>query len=526
MRKSEKSADDLGLEFEAKSLASIMRDLVAMIQSADANSAEPDQEISVAWPSERGTVEARAFPDAYEALRAAQAKLRNIFTQRLAKEKKQKTDDRQARDAERAWAKGFLSRWQSAAAREQEKGIECILSFAARGIKIAGPSFAEQAELAGEMAKSLWAKGVAVDKISAKIPENGESLGLLYFLDAHAPEKLNDLGVAGAVPWRSWERATRESWRPWSAIWAARSGKIGDYVDIWTSFMLDQARENMEKGKPAQEGLREDIYFGRCFNWAAESCESDQAVVISYFQKLADKANDYAQDYELDDAELAALSETLDMCRGALTISQARDELKRGGEYLLQELDVRSKCRQWIAALRGALACDGVEAATMIVHEIKKISSRGLRAYDESGGGLLAIAAEAKAFNCARMLLAEGTPVAMAWEKGRPSMKNSPLLILRSFALGGDEKARRLLGEVACRWRDELGARLDGGNPEAVEIISTHLRAGMPTKPGRLKSKMEAELLSATLLMSEEEGAVAKRTEGKGMGRSKPAMRL
>ena len=51
MRKSEKSADDLGLEFEAKSLASIMRDLVAMIQSADANSAEPDQEISVAWPS-------------------------------------------------------------------------------------------------------------------------------------------------------------------------------------------------------------------------------------------------------------------------------------------------------------------------------------------------------------------------------------------------------------------------------------------------------------------------------------------
>lgn len=503
MKKSQAKRAELARQ-EARALESLKHSLAKIINEDSVDEHSP---VSVKWPVGDGESERKVFSDIYEALKAVATRLREISKEQAAEQKMREQAEKKAHAEEKAWTAGFIGRWAQAPAAEQKRGILSLLSFAGRCIKVGGKNYSAQAQLVGDIALSLWAKGEPVEKLAAKFPQCGERLSLSFFLSRHAADKLEALSDAGALSWREWEGAMPGQSKPWSnKIYVGK--KIEDHLHswvIWVEYLFAQHEYNQKTGSP---GLRAELKILEQLSGFAKRSPECKNALTSWADEASKEIKRMANDPMNSCASMGSTKKAIEVAIKCLDIAETKPFFLEAAEEIEERLKIEDKCWSWVAALRGAIEVDGVVAARMIVKEIQKISPRGLGSYHIQDGGLLRIAAKAGAVNCLQMLLDEGTPVLIAsTPRGEPKGGLSPLPDAMRLALGkmsGIDEAlgRKILGRMCMKWRDQLMAErgIDAG--EAAQVVEDHLRKSTSQESARSAknaSLVEAEIISQAI---------------------------
>lgn len=529
MTKAKSKAAEFRMQ-EARALESLKRSLTTSILEQESVEREDSPE-SLMWPSGNGKSESRSFPDIYAALKAVAARLREISQQQAAEKKMAELAAKKADAAERSWAADFIGRWASASAEEQKRGIIALLSFAGRGIKVAGKTYALQAQLVGDIALSMWSKGTPVEKLAAKFPGCGEELSLSFFLSSHALDKLEKLVGAGALSWGEWESVMPDRRKPWCRE-VNFGEKIENHAHAWLLWVRDLFYEHERDGKSGSPSVDNELKIMGQLSGFAKRCPESKAALISWAEEVRLEIKEMAEDATVSSASMSSVKRAIDVALKSLDIAEAKPMFLEAKKALVERLRIEDKCWSWVAALRGAIEVDGVRAARMIVREIRKISPRGLGSYDSQAGGLLRIAANAGAMDCLKMLLDEDAPVSIAWSsRGEPETKLSPFTDAMRLALGkvsgiDEASGKRALGRMCRKWRDQLMAQRGIDASEAAGIVEDHLRKSMSKTSASsgvlMASRIEAEIISQAINLRSKHSL-----DDELLGKpKKPAMRL
>lgn len=350
-----------------------------------------------------------------------------------------------------------------------------------------------------EMAKRLATLGENVERCDLG---TGEPRALMDMLRARCGSRMGDLMDVGGISWPTWaahaDRApvgnrAGAAFRsgvsvPWGA--SATLAEAGEFLirralrsNSWRSRpqpYTDKAREihRFAAGAPAQ---REELL----------------GAVVNLGQRLAASALGAGAFTPPNIAmEASKLAEAM------LGVEDGRKAFAPFVEASIVRQDIETRIAPWIAAARGAMAVDGVEAMEHILRKAMEIHPHALSAWNQKlDAGLVAEAAISFSYGCLDRLLDMGAPVNVTFNKNKPTRSSSPIEALRTEAISGDERAKDACHKVMERIKSGAIARSRGGSIEALDkwlkiiLVNDALNESDPKK----RSAVEGFILDQTM---------------------------